>query len=106
MHFLKPIRRQIVPSRVYRHDQLHLLKPCPALQLLFERYRAPDILKDFPIYKPIKFVFAGKAFKGACLVLKNALPKVISDADIKPFRAIHHDVNVKPFFYKHKSCNT
>ena len=55
-------------------------------------------LKGFPIYKPIKFVFAGKTFKGACLVLKNAVPKVISDADIKPFRTIHHDVDVKTIF--------
>ena len=99
----KPIGSQIPPRGIHTHNQLHLLDPCPALQLLFTSQGAIYVFEFFPIHKLVKFVSAAKTFKDTRFVLKDAIPILAGNPDVKILRAVCHDVHVEPFFGIHRS---
>src|SRR5215475_5453740 len=101
MYFLssstpEPIFCQILPRRVHADDQLDLLDPSPAFQLLFAGNRILYPLESLPIHESVYLVAAGEAFKDPGLVLKDAQSELAGNADVKCPRSIGHDVDVKP----------
>src|SRR5712692_673162 len=59
-HLRSPRLSQIFTPRIHRLNQSNLLRPSPALQLLFPPNGLVNVVKLLVVHQPVAMIFAGK----------------------------------------------
>jgi len=100
----KPSLRQIKPVRVERLDQRNLLRPPPALELLFAVDRLLNFVERFPVQQALYLILVREPFNSMELVLEDSFVQVAGHADIESSREAAHDVHaVRLSLMRHSS---
>jgi hypothetical protein len=68
---------------IERLDQRNLLRPPPALELLFAIDRLLNIVEGLPVQQTLDLILVREAFDTVEFVLKDALVQVACHADIE-----------------------
>ncbi len=69
---LNPLRTQVPPFRVHRHDHLHLVEPMHVLDLLFAMNSTVDGREAFKVDQPVNVVPRRESLSNVILVFPNA----------------------------------
>src|SRR6202795_5028993 len=88
-----PSLTQIVPSRIHRNNQLHLLNPEPSIEPLLAVNRVAHIVKTLVVNESINLVALAEFRSVPKLVFPNAPVKIIGNSDVKGLGAIGQDIN-------------
>src|SRR5882762_10366886 len=88
-----PSVTQVVPRRIHRNNQLHLLNPQPAFDPLLAVNRVAHIVKALVINESINLVALAEFRTVPKLVFPNSPVKIIGNSDVKGLGAIGQDTN-------------
>src|SRR5882762_6714568 len=88
-----PSVTQVVPRRIHRNNQLHLLNPQPAFDPLLAVNRVAHIVKALVINESINLVALAEFRTVPKLVFPNPPVKIIGNSDVKGLGAIGQDIN-------------
>ena len=88
-----PPLTQVVPRRIHRNNQLHLLNPQPAFDPLLAVNRVAHIVKTFVVNESINLVALAEFRSVRKLVFPNPPVKIIGNSDVKRLGAIGQDIN-------------